>query len=90
MNLKETKEIKLIDSLTNFAIGLDCPVDNKTIITADDFFYLNTSFINKTKYDNGTTDKNENKTSMHYCTEKDFYNKHNDSFKYLNISQLNA
>ena len=38
MNLKETKEIKLIDSLTNFAIGLDCPVDNKTKIQLMTYF----------------------------------------------------
>ena len=88
MNLNEAKEIKLKDSLTNFAIGLDCPVDNNTNLTADDLFDLNASFVNKTKNYNDTIDKNINNISMHYCKEKDFYNKHNEAFKYLNISQL--
>ena len=87
MNLNETEEIKLKDSKTAFAFGLTCNKIDKTKEIRD-LFDLKLSFMNQ-RFINDTS---KNTTSIdvktHNCKYEDFYNLHNDSFKTLNIEDL--
>ena len=88
VNTHETEELNLIDSPTAFAIGFDCPVDSRTQIRAEDLFDLNVSFITYTKDNKGNRNKTIDKVETHNCNENDFHNEHNESFKLLNINNL--
>ena len=88
INLNDTEPIKLKESPTAFAIGLDCPVDEKTKIRAEDLLDLKLSFITYTKDKEGNRSKKTEKVKTHPCNKNDFYNLYNESFDYLNIKNL--
>ena len=85
MNLNNTEDMRLKESKIAFAFGLTCRKENETKIVRE-LFNLNLEFIlkiNQTKQDNESININ-----IHNCTPEDFYNRHNSSFKSLNISDL--
>ena len=88
INLPYTEPLKLKESPTAFAIGLDCPVDTKTKIKAEDLFDLNLNFITYRKDNDGNRTKSYEVINTHPCNKKDFFNLYNDSFDFLNIKNL--
>ena len=88
VNTNQTEEINLTDSTMAFAIGLDCPTDEKTHIKAEDLFDLKVSFITYTKDDNGTRNKEYKEIKTHPCNHSDFHNENKESFDLLNIDKL--
>ena len=88
INLAYTEPIKLKESPTAFAIGLDCPIDIKSNIKAEDLFDLQLYFITYTKDNEGNRTKTPELIKTHPCDKRDFYNLHNDSFDFINIKNL--
>ena len=85
-NISQTEIIKLKDSKGTVSFGLDCQFKGKH--RAEDLFKLETKFINYTKDSEGKYNKNITILTSHYCTHKDFFNSHNDSFDRLNANKF--
>ena len=85
-NMSETETVKLHDSNVSLAFGLDC--ENKGNLRPENLFKLEAKFINYTKDNEEKYNKNTKILSTHFCTHKDFFNEHNDSFDRLNADKF--
>ena len=85
--MSTTEAIKLDESETAFAIGLDCTVD-KDGTKAGDLLDMQFFFITYTKDNTGKRTKDIESLSTHLCTYEDFYNKFNESFDYLALNKF--
>jgi hypothetical protein len=88
VNTQETESINLKDSPTAFAIGFDCPVDNRNNIEAKDLFDLKVSFITYIKDELGNRTKTGKDIKTHKCNPNDFHNEYKDSFNLLKIDEI--
>ena len=86
-SMSTTEAIKLDESETAFAIGLDCTVD-KDGTKAGDLLDMQFFFITYTKDNTGKKTKDIESLSTHLCTYEDFYNKFNESFDYLALNKF--
>ena len=86
-SMSTTEAIKLDESETAFAIGLDCTVD-KDGTKAGDLLDMQFFFITYTKDNTGKRTKDIESLSTHLCTYEDFYNKFNESFDYLALNKF--
>ena len=88
MNMPETDTIKLSESKASFAIGLECPFEEKTQVSGKDLFDLQFSYIVYTTDHEGKKNKAKNSLSFHPCTYADFYNEFNDSFDFAGLNEF--
>jgi len=88
MNMPVTDTIKLSESKASFAIGLECPFEEKTQVSGKDLFDLQLTYIVYSKDHNGNRNKVKNILSSHKCTYADFYNNYNDSFDFAGLNQF--
>jgi hypothetical protein len=88
MNMPETDTIKLSESKASFAIGLECPFEEKTQVSGKDLFDLQFSYIVYTTDHEGKKNKAKNILSFHPCTYADFYNDFNDSFDFAGLNEF--
>ena len=88
MNMPVTDTIKLSESKANFAVGLECPFEQKTQVSGKDLFNLQLTYIVYTKDHEGRKNKAKNILSSHPCTYADFYNNYNDSFDFAGLNQF--
>ena len=88
MNMPETDTIKLSESKASFAIGLECPFEEKTQVSGKDLFDLQFSYIVYTTDHEGKKNKAKNSLSFHPCTYADFYNDFNDSFDFAGLNEF--
>ena len=84
-SISKTEIIKLQDSKVAVGFGLDCQYNKKH--NALDLFKLEAIFVNYTKVNDDIYNKNKTILSTHYCTPKDFFNEHNESFDILNADR---
>lgn len=75
----ETENIPL-DGSVNFAVGLDCNVDQTTHITGKDLFDLQFKFTKKYKEPRMTEERN---LITIFLNESSFYNENKENFDYL-------
>ena len=88
MNMPVTDTIKLSESKANFAIGLACPLEEKTQVSGKDLFNLELTYIVYTTDHNGIKTKVKHNLSTHSCKYKDFYNNFNDTFDFMSLDQF--
>ena len=84
-SISKTEIIKLQDSKVAVGFGLDCQYNKKH--NALDLFKLEAIFVNYTRVNDDIYNKNKTILSTHYCTQKDFFNEHNESFDILNADR---
>ena len=89
MNLPSTEPIKLKDSKTAFAVGLECTA-GKDGTRAEDLLNLEIKYVIYTKDKEGNKNKESTKFLTHPCNYSDFYNNYNDSLDLLNIDSFNC
>ena len=87
MNLPNAEQIRLKDSKSAFAIGLDCEV-GKDGTKAEDLFNLNLRFYTYRKDKDGNKIKTYEDLTTHPCNYSDFYNNYNDSLDILDMSKF--
>jgi len=88
MNMPVTDTIKLSESKANFAIGLACPLEEKTQVSGKDLFDLQLTYIVYTTDHNGKKTKVKHNLSTHPCKYEDFYNNFNDTFDFMSLDQF--
>jgi len=88
MNMPVTDTIKLHESKASFAIGLECPFEQKTQVSGKDLFDLQLAYIIYTKDHEGKRNKVKNILTSHPCNYADFYNNYNDSFDFTGLNQF--
>jgi len=88
MNMPVTDTIKLSESKASFAIGLECPFEEKTQVSGKDLFDLQLAYIIYTTDHEGKKNKVKQILSSHPCNYADFYNNYNDTFDFMNLDQF--
>ena len=88
MNMPVTDTIKLSESKANFAIGLACPLEQKTQVSGKDLFDLQLSYIIYTTDHEGKKTKVKEMLSTHPCNYADFYNNYNDTFDFMGLNKF--
>ena len=88
MNMPVTDTIKLSESKANFAIGLACPLEQKTQVSGKDLFDLQLTYIVYTTDRNGIKTKSRQSLTTHLCNYADFYNNFNDTFDFMKLNQF--
>ena len=83
MNIAKTGQIKLSESKTAFAVGLNC-YDDEDGTKADDLLKLDVYYYTCIKTREGRI-KSGGKLSTHNCNYADFYNSYNESFDLVNM-----
>ena len=86
MNLAATEEVNLFQSESNFAVGVTCDANKKEKLSVNDLLDLKSTFILYEKQKNGSYFKHTKDLNMHKCDYNDFYNKYNNQYDYLGIS----
>jgi len=81
-----SETIRLNYSKVNLAIGLECPLDEKTHLKAKDLFDLKINYVIYSSSGNGKKNKDKTELTTHSCSKADFYN--NDTVDFTNIHEL--
>ena len=87
MNLSSTEQIKLKDSKTTFAFGLDCDVD-KDGTKVEDLLTLQIQYLIYKKDIEGKKTKIYENLNTHPCNYADFYNSYNETLDILNLNKF--
>ena len=89
MDSSTAEQIKLNNSETIFATGLDCIVNNDlNISTPGEILKLEINYVTNRKDRDGITYKSREKVSTHQCTYADFKNLFNQSLDLINIERF--
>ena len=89
MDLTKAEQIKLNNSETIFATGLDCIIYNDfNISKTEDILKLEVNYVKNRKDRDGITYKTREKVSTHTCNITDFGNRFNDSLDLINIERF--
>ena len=88
MNMPSTDDIRLDESEANFAIGLDCPLNQKLNLKGEDLFNVDLKYVTFAKDHAGNRNVTRYPLTSHKCNYADFYNKFNESLDLVNINQL--
>ena len=88
MNLASTEEVNPFASESNFAVGFSCEKNNKEKRKIEELLYLESNYVYYIKNLNGSFYKMPKELQIEKCTYSDFYNKYNDQFDYLSLSNL--
>ena len=86
MNLAKTEEVSLFASESNFAFGLICEDNKNEKYDIYELLDLKTRYVIYIKSRDGTYKKDPKTIETHLCTYKDFYNKYDAQFDYLNLN----
>ena len=88
MNLAETEEVNIFDSQSNFAIGLSCEANKDEKRSILELLNIESSYVSYHKYYDGSYKKFPKELITHKCTYNDFYNKYNNEFDFLGLSNF--
>ncbi len=88
MNLASAEEMNLFSSDSNFAFGLRCGTKNTGGLAISDLFKIDIKYTNNEKYPDGSRERRKKTMTTHSCTYEDFYNKYNEQFDYLGLSNF--
>ena len=86
MNLAATEEVNLFQSESNFAVGVTCDANKKEKLSVNDLLDLKSTYTLYEKQKNGSYVKHTKDLIIHKCDYNDFYNKYNNQYDYLGIS----
>ena len=88
MNLAQTEEVNIFESDSNFAVGLSCEVEKNEKNNIFDLLDLKSNYVSYHKFSDGSYKKFPKELITHKCTYKDFYNKYNNEFDFLGLSDF--
>ena len=88
MNLAQTQEVSIFESESNFAIGLSCEKSKGEKRDIFDLLDLTSNYVSYHKFNNGSYVKFPKVLITHKCTYKDFYNKYDNEFDFLSLSNF--
>ena len=89
MDLTKAEQIKLNNSETIFATGLDCIINRDyNISNTEDILKLEVNYVKNRKDRDGITYKTRERVSTHTCSISDFGNRFNDSLDLINIERF--
>ena len=88
MNLAETQEVNIFESKSNFALGLSCEKSKNEKRDIFDLLDLTSNYVSYHKFNNGSYVKFPKVLITHKCTYNDFYNKYDNEFDFLGLSNF--
>jgi len=89
MDLTKAEQIKLNNSETIFATGLDCIINNDfNLSNVEDILKLEVNYVINRKDKEGITYKSRQRVSTHHCSYEDFGNRFNESLDLINIERF--
>jgi len=89
MDLTKAEQVKLNNSETIFATGLDCITYNDfNVSNIEDILKLEVNYVINRKDRNGVTYKSRERVSTHSCSFEDFPNQFSESLDLINIERF--